>query len=107
MEDLKQAIIGFDWIDEKKGRAINRLTPETVAKLSGLPPGVVKAALEDILASGEAAILGEAPCCHYQLPFKVTPPRYILCSLGSDRISGKQTLGIHKYGILCMYSGCN
>ena len=66
MEDIKQAIIGYDWNDEKKGRAINRLTPETVAKLSGLPPGVMKAALEDDLASGEAAIVAEAPSCHCQ-----------------------------------------
>jgi len=57
MEDIKQAIIGYNWNDEKKGRAINSLTPEMVAKLSGLPPGVMKAALEDTLASGEAATM--------------------------------------------------
>jgi len=62
MEDLKQAIIGFDWNGEKKGRVIKRLTLETVARLSGLPPGVVKAALDDTLASSEAPNVGEAPC---------------------------------------------
>jgi len=84
MEDIKQAIIRYDWNDEKKGRAINRLTPETVAKLSGLPPGVMKAALEDDLASGEAANVAEAPCCHCHQVLKAS---HSACA------SGKQTLG--------------
>lgn len=62
MEDVKQAIIRFDWDNEKKGRATN--SPEILAKLSGLPQGVVKAALKNTLASGEAPIIDEAPCCH-------------------------------------------
>ena len=92
MEDIKQAIGGYDWNDEKKGRAINRLTPEMVAKLSGLPPGVMKAVLDDALASGEAAPRGRAPCYHCQPVLKV---RFLqgtfFGSLGSDCESGKQT----------------
>lgn len=66
MEDIKEAIIRYDWTNGKTGRAINRLTQEIVAKLSGLPPGIMKAALEDALALGVAAVVAKAPCyyCH-------------------------------------------
>ena len=66
MEDVEQAILGFDWDADEKSKAMYILTPEVVAKLSGLPPDILKRVLEMLLLqSGELSSIG----CEDLLPY--------------------------------------